>query len=107
MLKGKKLEKIKGIAYRKKDKIKINKRPEFIKNLDLLPFPAYSLYDIKKYKTPSAIDKKKSGSMGWNFEGGVIFGCIYCNKSCFGRTFRVKIPRKSSRRIFKDKKTRI
>jgi len=85
------LSKIKGIVYRKNKKIILNKSKEFIKNLDELPFPAYTLYEIRKYKIPSAIARKNP--VAWmETSRGCIFGCIYCNKSCFGKTFRIKSP---------------
>lgn len=91
VVEGKKLSEIKGIAYKEGEKIFINEKKEFIQNLDILPFPAHHLYDIDKYKVPSAIAKKNP--VAWvETSRGCPFGCIYCNKSCFGRTFRVKSP---------------
>ncbi|MFH1451638.1 MAG: radical SAM protein [archaeon] len=88
---GKSLAKIKGIAYLADGKIKLNSRKEFIKNLDELPFPAYQLYEKDSYQVPHAIAKKNP--VAWvETSRGCVFGCIYCNKSCFGRTFRVKSP---------------
>jgi len=34
---------------------------------------------------------------------GCIFGCTYCNKSCFGRTFRVKSPKRVVKEFIKIK----
>ena len=45
----KKLEGIDGLAYRESNKIKINPKTSFIKNLDELPFPAYNLINLKDY----------------------------------------------------------
>lgn len=85
------LEKIKGIAYRKNGKILINKRRDFIKNLDALPLPAHHLYEINKYHVSSAIARKNP--VAWlETSRGCVYGCVYCNKSCFGRTFRAKSP---------------
>jgi anaerobic magnesium-protoporphyrin IX monomethyl ester cyclase len=47
------LESIKGIAYRKNDKIIINERRPPICNLDSLPYPARDLIDMNKYKGAS------------------------------------------------------
>lgn len=86
-----KLDKIKGVAYWEKGVIKVNKPRDFIKNLDSLPFPAHDLYDFKKYKIPFAIARKNP--VAWlETSRGCVFECIYCNKSCFGRNFRVKSP---------------
>lgn len=93
IVRGKKLQSIKGIAYKKGSKVQVNKKRDFIENLDELPFPAYSLYEFKKYKTPSAIAKKNP--VAWvETSRGCPFGCVYCNKSCFGRTFRTKSPKR-------------
>ncbi|MFA5020175.1 MAG: radical SAM protein [Candidatus Pacearchaeota archaeon] len=91
IINGKSLSKISGIAYKKADKIIVNKRRAPITNLDLLPFPAYHLYEIHKYKVPGAIAKKNP--VAWvETSRGCIFGCTYCNKSCFGRNFGFKSP---------------
>ncbi len=78
LMRKRNLDKIRGIAYRKGNKIKINKPREFIKDLDILPFPArHLLPDIKNYR------------MGFDWEGrtpaatifssrGCPFNCIYC-----------------------------
>lgn len=44
----KKIENVKGIAYLHDGKLKLNP-PEYIQNLDSIPFPAYGLVDIHKY----------------------------------------------------------
>jgi radical SAM superfamily enzyme YgiQ (UPF0313 family) len=78
IMQGKKPESIKGLAYMKNKKVKINPPREFIENLDMLPFPArHLLPDIKNYK------------LGFDWEGrtpsatlfssrGCPFNCIYC-----------------------------
>lgn len=84
---------IKGIAYKKDGQVHINERAAHIADLDLLPMPAHKLYDVTKYKTPSAIARKNP--VAWvETSRGCLFSCIYCNKSCFGQTFRVKSPKR-------------
>jgi len=92
IVKGESLSKIKGIAYKNK-KIFINKRKEPIKDLDILPFPAFHLFEINKYKTSSVISKKNPVAR-LETSRGCPYGCTYCNKSVFGRNFRVKSPKK-------------
>lgn len=88
---GVELPDIKGIAYKKEKKIFVNERREFIKNLDVLSFPAYHLYEKEKYRTSSAI--ARYNPVAWvETSRGCPFGCTYCNKTCFGKTFRVKSP---------------
>jgi len=102
IVEDKNMKNIKGIGYKTGNKIKINKRRELIKNLDVLPLPAYHLYNLKKYKIPSAIAKKNP--VAWvETSRGCVYGCIYCNKSCFGRTFRVKSPEKVVEEFIKIK----
>jgi radical SAM superfamily enzyme YgiQ (UPF0313 family) len=87
------LEDIKGVGYLFGGTPVINPRREYIKDLDELAFPAWHLYDIAKYKTPSAIAKKNP--VCWiESSRGCIYGCVFCNKHCFGRTFRVKSPQR-------------
>jgi radical SAM superfamily enzyme YgiQ (UPF0313 family) len=100
---GKDPQQIKGIAYKKGDEIITNERDKFINDLDSLPFPAYSLYEKEKYKVPPAIARKNP--VAWvETSRGCVFGCIYCNKSCFGKTFRVKSPERIVEEFAKVKK---
>ena len=48
---NKSLKKIKGIAYKDKDKIIVTKKRELNKNLDDLPFPSYEVFMNKNIKT--------------------------------------------------------
>ena len=99
----KKLSEIKGIAYRENNKIFINEKRDFIGNLDTLPFPAYHLYEIEKYKIPSVVAKKNP--VVWlETSRGCPFGCVYCNKTIFGRIFRVKSPERVIKEFIKVKK---
>ncbi|MEA3329255.1 MAG: radical SAM protein [Nanoarchaeota archaeon] len=103
IVQNKKLSSIKGIVYRQKEKILLNPRRDFIQNLDDLAFPAYHLYSKEKYKVPSAIARKNP--VAWvETSRGCIYGCTYCNKSCFGRTFRVKSPERVVEEFIKIKK---
>ena len=97
IVKGKKLSSIRGIAYKNKGKIKINKPRPLIEDLDSLPLPAWHLFDVKKYKNPRMMARKNPvGTIGTS--RGCVFGCIYCNKSVFGRKFRAK----SAKRVIRE-----
>jgi len=75
---GKPLEKIDGIAYRKKENIKLNKEREFISDLDVLPFPArHLLPDLKKYSLGFDWEGRKPAAMIFSSRG-CPFSCIYC-----------------------------
>ncbi|OGF26962.1 hypothetical protein A2331_02590 [Candidatus Falkowbacteria bacterium RIFOXYB2_FULL_34_18] len=89
---GRKFSEIKGIAYKDKNKnIFINERRELIKNLDDLPMPAFHIFEINNYKTPLIIARENPVTW-FETSRGCPYGCIYCNKSVFGPTFRAKSP---------------
>jgi len=68
-------KKIKGIAYKKEDKIIKNPRRPFITNLDELPFPSYHLLPMKKY-CYSILNKQPF--MTILTSRGCPYKCIYC-----------------------------
>jgi len=69
------LNKIKGITFKKDDKIIKNPDRELIRNLDELPFPAYHLLPMKKY---SYWYLPKTPFTTFQSSRGCPFGCIYC-----------------------------
>ncbi|MBU3930700.1 B12-binding domain-containing radical SAM protein [bacterium] len=82
-------EKVKGVFYKKDGEIIENPHREQIKDLDALPFPAWELFDLQKYSSGELLSRKTPS--GWlETSRGCVFGCAYCNKSVFGRNFRVK-----------------
>ncbi|MBU0980562.1 MAG: B12-binding domain-containing radical SAM protein [Nanoarchaeota archaeon] len=88
------LKDVKGICYKDQGKIKCNPPRPYMKDLDVIPFPAWQLYDLSRYQSPSLVCKKNP--LGF-FESsrGCVFECSYCNKCIFGRTFRSKSPRRA------------
>jgi len=78
-----------GIAFREKNtgKIIITKPRDFIKNLDILPFPARHLFPIKKYKTHSPYGRKNP-YFSMITSRGCPFQCAYCSKDVFKENFR-------------------
>jgi len=82
---------IKGIGYNKNGSLMINPVREQFADLDDLPFPAWSMFNLHDYKTPHLSCRKNPvGTM--ETSRGCVFGCTYCNKNIFGRSFRVKSP---------------
>ncbi len=91
---GKPLNEIPGISYRHKDRIFINQTREFVQNLDELPFPAWHLYDLSKYRTPRLTGRKNPvGAM--ETSRGCPYLCTYCNKG----VFTIKWRGKSAQRV--------
>jgi len=89
---GKSLGSIKGIAY-KQARGRIFKNPlrPLLSDLDESPLPAWHLFDLKKYHSPRIVCRRSPVGL-METSRGCPFGCIYCNKSVFGRVFRAKSP---------------
>ena len=90
------LEKVKGIAFKNSGKIIFNPAQDQLIDLDSLPMPDFSLFDIEKYlRVNNAFARKKNdGIRAMNFitTRGCPYNCAFCSKS--GRYFRVMSPRK-------------
>ncbi len=67
---------INGIAYLRDNTLQVNTPSGFIKDLDTLPFPDYSLLDLKYYTTPlHVIGGKRVPLIG---SRGCPYNCSYC-----------------------------
>lgn len=85
---------IEGIVYRQGRRIVANPARPPLNDLDESPFPAWHLFDLQRYQSPRIICRRsRVGSM--ETSRGCVFGCVYCNKSVFGRTFRAKSPERA------------
>lgn len=94
ILSGKNLNKINGVAYKKNFKIIITPPRALIENLDELPSPDYSVFNIKDYHTPR-VNCRRNPVVAMETSRGCIFGCVFCNKHVFGRRFRAKSPKRT------------
>jgi anaerobic magnesium-protoporphyrin IX monomethyl ester cyclase len=75
----KSLSSIKGIAYREKDKVYINKKRPLISDLDSIPMPAYELFPIEHYRLLRMPHCKNSDFVMPMLSGrGCIFKCNFC-----------------------------
>lgn len=96
LAKGKPLDKILGIAYRSGSEIIINK-PQSLVDLNSLPFPAWELFDLEKYKGGSINSgfKKTTRELEIPIEGarGCPFNCNFCFR-INGRSIRYKNPKR-------------
>jgi len=80
------LEEIRGITFRDDEILQTENRP-FIENLDELPFPAYSLLPMDKYKA----GKKQFANIITS--RGCPFSCIFCSSSQLcGKRWRARSP---------------
>lgn len=85
----KSLSGIKGIIYRENGKLVLNPNRELIKNLDLLPLPAWDL--LEKFPNsyqPPIFRFKKLPAASIITSRGCPSQCIFCSRVVFGNTIR-------------------
>ncbi len=83
------LKTIKGIGFKSGEELFLNGPAETIKEMDLLPMPAYGLLNLDKY---SHILSKTGSSISMQTTRGCPFQCLFCD---IRRTkLRVKSPEK-------------
>ena len=83
---------VKNLYYKENGVIKFNGKRPLIENLDELPFPAWNLFPLNKYKPSSArtIHNKKSFSIITS--RGCPFQCTFCSKDVIGTKYRKHSP---------------
>ncbi len=82
------LETVKGIYFKKNNKIIKTEKSDIIHNLDLLPFPSYHLIrPLKKYN-PTPISYKSFPQATMITSRGCPGKCHFCDKSIFGYSYR-------------------
>ncbi len=88
ILSGKELKEIKGISFVEDGKIFHNPSRNFVEDLDSLPFPAYELFPLQKYKIMSLVTSR-----------GCFYNCSYC---CATRFWGVKVRFHSVERVVEE-----
>lgn len=84
------LDNIKGIAFRRNDKVIINQRRALIEDIDNLPFPAYGLFPVDYYKLKRVPHASNSDYAIDIISGrGCKFKCNFCYRMDEG--FRPRI----------------
>jgi anaerobic magnesium-protoporphyrin IX monomethyl ester cyclase len=83
------LEDILGLAYPREGQLQINPRRPDLKDLDALPFPAWDLVDIERYRT---IWQAHHGyySMNVATSRGCPYHCNWCAKPIWGQRYHVR-----------------
>lgn len=88
LINGKELEKIDGLSYKKGGEYFHNPYGELIKDLDTLPFPAYHLLPITKYK-PALGSHKRLPAISMISTRGCPGKCTFCLGSYLGGYVRM------------------
>ncbi|MFA6433251.1 MAG: radical SAM protein [Elusimicrobiales bacterium] len=89
IVRGTPLEEIPGIAFKRGGKCHVAPRRQLIRDLDSLAYPAWELFDLSRYHTTELLTK--ANPAGWiETSRGCPYGCVYCNKNVFGKSFRKK-----------------
>jgi radical SAM superfamily enzyme YgiQ (UPF0313 family) len=86
------LQSVNGLAYIDAQG-KIVRTPDraHLKNVDSLPFPARDLVDVERYRQ-AWVEHHGYFSLSLIATRGCPFGCTWCQKSVFGRSFRPRSP---------------
>jgi len=96
---NKPINNIKGIAYKKNNKIIITPPREYINNLDILPFPAYNLIKNIKLYSPSPANYKSLPVINLITSRGCPYSCTFCDKNVFGQIYRERSAKNISMEI--------
>ena len=85
------LDSILGLAYRAGPETAINPRRPDIKDLDALPFPAWDLVDVPRYRR---IWRERHGYFSMNMvtTRGCPFHCNWCAKPIWGQRYNARSP---------------
>ena len=93
LLKGEPDLSVDGLVFRSDGEVKSNPRPEFIKDLDVLPIPDFSV-------VPGEVRVDPKTCFSIDVGRGCPFGCTYCStKTFWGRKYRLKSPERIVREV--------
>lgn len=84
-------EDVPGVVSRTGGELKYGPPRALAEDLDALPFPAWELFDIHRYRMSHLTERRRPGGY-IETSRGCPFGCVYCDKTTFGRRFRAKSP---------------
>jgi anaerobic magnesium-protoporphyrin IX monomethyl ester cyclase len=85
------LSQILGLAYKSDDGIQMNPRRPILSNIDQLPFPAWDLVDVARYRQ---IWQERHGyySMNMVTTRGCPYHCNWCAKPIWGQRYQARSP---------------
>lgn len=89
---NKPLESIKGIAFKSLQGVHNNGRREVIRDLDILPQPAWDLINVKEYK--AAWTSKIPFALNVATTRGCPFKCNWCAKPIYGNRYNSRSPQR-------------
>lgn len=95
---GGSLQNVRGITYRDNGKIRSTPMRPSIADLDSLPFPAYHLLPLHRYK-PHPPHGRKLPFMAVLTSRGCPYNCTFCSKPIFGRMLRSQSPQRIASQI--------
>lgn len=87
----KEIGQIKGLVFRRDNEVVFTQKREYIGNLDNLSFPARHLLPMEDY-LPQPNDQFLLPKLSMITSRGCPYGCIFCDKSVFGRQYRSFSP---------------
>lgn len=80
---------VKGVIFRENGNLKTTPARPFIKDIDILPFPAWDMLpDILKYYQQSAARIDRLPNVSLVSSRGCPFQCIFCARNVFGNVTR-------------------
>jgi len=87
----KRINQVLGITYREGDCLKSNPLRPPILDMDTLPFPAYHLLPMGKYRLHPPF-RRRTPVMPIITSRGCPYRCIFCSKAVFGKKYRGNSP---------------
>lgn len=95
---GDSLQNVRGITYRDKGEIKSTPTRPPIVDMDSLPFPAYHLLPLQKYRLHPPHGRRLP-VMAVLTSRGCPYNCLFCSKPIFGHKFRSQSPQRIASEI--------
>ncbi len=85
------LEDILGLAFKSSGQVRLNTRRPDMKDLDAIPFPAWDLVDVERYRS---IWMERHGYFSMNIVStrGCPFHCNWCAKPIWGQRYNSRSP---------------